>query len=147
MNIYWLSLMQQFALAPHFTPSFLKGLYYLCVIFSRNIFYYALLKVLFLMYLAHRTVGYYHTIFLIFCHFRFTYPVYFSICHFKKVSILLHFQRLFSHGYFVKVTPKKGKNSSTTHIGLLRTGISIKYPEVQFWFDSVRQKKMIVWMK
>lgn len=139
--------MQQFALAPHFTPSFLKGLYYLCVIFSRNIFYYALLKVLFLMYLAHRTVGYYHTIFLIFCHFRFTYPVYFSICHFKKSPFYC-----ISNGYshtdiFVKVTPKKGKNSSTTHIGLLRTGISIKYPEVQFWFDSVRQKKMIVWMK
>ena len=52
--------MQQFALAPHFIPSFLKELYYLCVIFSRNIFCYALLKVLFLMYLAHRTVGYYH---------------------------------------------------------------------------------------
>lgn len=34
-----------------------------------------------------------------------------------------------------------------SHIGLLRTGISIKYPDVQFGFDCVRQKKRVVWTK
>lgn len=34
-----------------------------------------------------------------------------------------------------------------SHIGLLRTGISIKYPDVQFGFDCVRQKKRVVWTR
>lgn len=41
---------------------------------------------------------------------------------FQKVSILLHFQRLFSHGYFVKVTPKKGKATN------LKATITVKNP-------------------
>ena len=43
-------------------------------------------------------------------------------CAFLTIPILSHFQWLFSHGYFVKVTPKKGKAKS------LKATITVKNP-------------------
>lgn len=43
-------------------------------------------------------------------------------CAFLTIPILSHFQRLFSHGYFVKVTPKKGKATN------LKATITVKNP-------------------
>ena len=43
-------------------------------------------------------------------------------CAFLTIPILSHFQWLFSHGYFVKVTPKKGKATN------LKATITVKNP-------------------